>query len=94
MVLKNQKQKLKKKKNKICIRCGSKTYKNHLFCSECFKKPYLKNYQRKKRIRKMRYVVCKICGTSKSVMPFVGVCKRCYHKVFHATKLIGKGENL
>lgn len=94
MMLKNQKQKIRKKKNNVCIRCGSRTYKNNLFCSECFKKPYIKNYQRKRRVRKMRYVICKICGTSKSIMPFVGVCNRCYHKVFHAIKSIRRGKSL
>jgi len=66
------------KKSSRCVRCGRKTYKNSLYCSECLKKHYLKKYLEEYRDRKKRHIVCISCGSVREVMPFVGLCKMCY----------------
>ena len=62
-----------------CVRCGKPTYKNSDFCSECKKNNYMRNYLKGYRKKKKRHDECLECGSKKNVMPFRGLCKKCYN---------------
>lgn len=68
----------KNRQRNLCIRCGKRTNKSKIICSECEAREYHKQYYRDKIGRKKRITKCLECKSNKNVMPFVGLCKECY----------------
>lgn len=64
----------------VCLSCGRRTYKGSIKCHLCKKRVKDRDWFRVNRKRKPRAKKCYVCGTSRAIGPFTGLCPKHYRQ--------------